>query len=91
MAKPLLNEDELYKKIEDEKIEIHPLVWELISHHIGNDLHMINLILGQAVLPAKDDPKPISVENARKIYEKVISVQGFIKKLRNATRKNKGF
>ena len=91
MANPLLNEEEIYKQIQDENISIHPLVWELLSHHIGNDLHMINLILGSAVLPAHNDPKPVSVELAQKIYEKVLAIQKFLKKLREATRREKGF
>ena len=91
MANPLLNEEEIYKKIQDENISIHPLVWDLLSHHIGNDLHMISLILGSAVLPANNDPKPVSVEHAKKLYEKVFAIQKFLKKLREATRKEKGF
>lgn len=91
MANPLLNEDKIYEKIKNNNITIHPLVWELMSHHVGNDLHIINLILGPAILPAKGDPKPISVEHAKKIYEKVLTVQKFMKKLSDATKKEKGF
>ena len=91
MARPLENEDKIYEKIRQEDISVHPLIWELLTHHIGNDLHIINLILAPSILPAKGEPKPVSAENARKIYEKVLSVQKFMKKLRESTKKEKGF
>ncbi|MEM7816825.1 MAG: hypothetical protein QXZ20_02840 [Candidatus Aenigmatarchaeota archaeon] len=43
MANPLANEKEIYEKIEKEKLTIHPIIWELINHHIRNDLNYIIL------------------------------------------------
>lgn len=91
MANKLSNEDEIYKKIHNENITVHPLIWELITHHIGNDLYMINLILAPAILPAKNRAKPISVEHAKKIYEKMLAIQKFLKELAAATKREKGF
>jgi hypothetical protein len=43
MANPLRDEDKIYEKIKKENITVHPLIWELISHHIRNDLFMLSL------------------------------------------------
>lgn len=43
MANPLREEDKIYEKIKQEHITVHPLVWELISHHIRNDLFLMSL------------------------------------------------
>lgn len=43
MAKPLPNEDKLYNKIRQERLLIHPLVWQIIIHHLRNDLQVISL------------------------------------------------
>ncbi|MCM8787473.1 MAG: hypothetical protein NC935_05390 [Candidatus Omnitrophica bacterium] len=46
MANPLPNEEEIYEIIKKEKIEVHPLVWDLIDHHIRNDLNAIAVAWG---------------------------------------------
>jgi hypothetical protein len=45
MANPLRDEDKIYERIKKENITIHPLVWELISHHIRNDIYLISLAI----------------------------------------------
>jgi len=90
MANPLPNEEELYKKIESENITIHPIVWELLSHHLGNDLYMISMMIESTVLN-KIKPKPITVEDGRKILDKVMVIKNFLSKLRKATKKDGGF
>ena len=45
MGNPLSNEEQIYSLIEQEKVYIHPLFEELLSHHIGNDLHIIMLTI----------------------------------------------
>ena len=90
MANPLPNEAELYKRIEKENISIHPIVWELLSHHLGNDLYMISMIIESTVLN-KIKPKPITTEDARKVLDKVMVIKDFLTKLRKATKKEAGF
>jgi len=46
MANPLPNENEIYEKIKKESITVDPLIWELLSHNIRNDIHCISLSLG---------------------------------------------
>ncbi len=43
MANPLPNEEEIYQKIEQENLSVHPLIWNLINHHIRNDLQAISM------------------------------------------------
>jgi len=77
MSNPLPNEQEIYAKIKKENITIHPLVWQLIEHHINNDIYMINLIIGSTVL----DGEPLSEENARKIISHGKAISDFLAKL----------
>ena len=46
MANPLVNEREIYKKIKDEGIVVHPVVWELVNHHVRNDLYLVSIAVG---------------------------------------------
>lgn len=46
MANPLPNEDKLYERFKNEHITISPLIWELIDHHIRNDLNLISVGIG---------------------------------------------
>lgn len=39
--------EELLKKISDENITIHPVVWDILTHVIGNRAYAIILILGE--------------------------------------------
>lgn len=77
MSNPLPNEAEIYKKIKDGNINIHPLLMELLEHHIGNDVYMINLIIGSTVL----DGEPLSVENAKKILGHCDQIKDILEKL----------
>lgn len=38
--------EELFQKIQDEKITINPAVWSLLTHVLGNRVYSITLILG---------------------------------------------
>jgi hypothetical protein len=49
MANPLPDEDNIYEMIKRENIRIHPRVWELINHHIRNDLNRISTGIGSLV------------------------------------------
>lgn len=46
MANPLRNEDKLYEILKKENVSVHPVVWELINHHIRNDLSLISTGIG---------------------------------------------
>ena len=83
MANPLGNENELYERIKKEKIEIHPIVWELLTHHIGNDLSIITMALDGTVLSNR--PKPLDKEMAQKMRDHAFNIKELIYKLREAT------
>ncbi len=46
MANPLPNEKEVYRRIEKEHLTIDPLIWNLLNHHIRNDLNWITMCVG---------------------------------------------
>lgn len=82
MSNPLPNEYEIYEKIKNGNINIHPLIWQLLEHHIGNDVYMINLIIGSTVL----DGEVLSVENAKKILNHCHQIKELLDKLDKLTR-----
>jgi hypothetical protein len=43
MANELPNEQELYDEIKRSGISIDPRLWQILSHHIGNDVQVIHL------------------------------------------------
>ena len=45
MANKLVDEDRIFQLIEKGEATIHPEVWKLLSHHIGNDLQAIYISL----------------------------------------------
>ena len=45
--------EELFKKIEDNKITVDPVVWELMGHVLGNRIYIISLIVSDLL----DTPK----------------------------------
>ncbi|MDP2941735.1 MAG: hypothetical protein Q8N85_05770 [Candidatus Omnitrophota bacterium] len=79
MANPLPNEKEVYEKIEKEKLTIPSPIWELLTHHLGNDLHAITLIAGSHV--TGEDKEAIPPEDGRKIVKHVEEVKEFMDKL----------
>lgn len=90
MATQLPYENEIYEKIKKEKITVHPLIWDLLTHHISDDLFFMMLALETSVLNTRY-PKPMTKENAQKIFERALAIKDFITKLRRATGKEAGF
>ncbi|MFA4889431.1 MAG: hypothetical protein WC628_07665 [Candidatus Omnitrophota bacterium] len=84
MARPLAGEAALYKKIEKEKLTIPDPIWELIDHHLGNDLYAISLIAGSHVMG--EDKEAIPEEDGEKIINHIEGMRVFLNKLRYITR-----
>jgi len=84
MANPLSNEKELYERIVKENLSVPPLVWELMDHYIGNDVFSICLIAGSHVTGHKE---PIPIQDGEKIIQHCEEIRLFLKKLREATKK----
>jgi len=81
MANPLSNEQEIYERIKKENITVHPLVWELLDHHIRNDLHVINIIIGSSVLFNQS----LSVPDAKKVINHTGQIKKFLDRLKKTT------
>ncbi len=84
MANPLSHEAGIYEKIKKENIKVHPLVWELIDHYIGNDIQAMQFIAGSYVVGS--DPEPIPAEHGKKIIAHCDEVRKFLLKLKEATK-----
>ncbi len=67
-------------------IPLHPILREMLTHYIGNDIYMINLIVGDAVDPIA--PAPLAIENAVKIVCHCRDIKTFMYRLRKATMPN---
>lgn len=89
MANPLPNEDELYERIKKENITIHPVIWELLTHHIGNDLGMVTMPLELMLDPKY--PIKLTPEKAKSMLEHAMSIKALINKLRDAIGKPRAF
>lgn len=83
MANPLPNEKEIYEKISKEKLTVPEEVWELLSHHLGNDLYAISLIAGSYV--TGEEKEPIPPEDGEKIIKHIEAIRGFLQKIKQAT------
>jgi acyl carrier protein len=64
-------------------IPLDPALREMLTHYIGNDIYMINLIVGDAVDPVA--PGPLSLENTGKIIGHCRSIKVFMDRLRKET------
>ena len=84
MANPLRNEKELYEKIKKEKLTIPAPIFELLRHHLGNDLYAITIIAGSHV--SGEDKESIPIEDGQKIIAHVEAAKRFLDKLTESTK-----
>ena len=80
MCNPLNDEKKIYEVIEKEHLGIPPLIWQLLDHHLGNDLYVITLIAGSHVI--RDAQEPIPAAEGKKIIERCQEIRRFLQKLR---------
>lgn len=66
-----------------ESVPLNPVIRHMFTHYIGNDVYMINLIVGDAIDPLF--PQDLCVELTRKILEHTHAIKDFMDKLREAT------
>ena len=64
---------------------LHPVIREMFTHYIGNDVYAINLMVQNLIDPV--DPKPIPLEVNQKIIGRIRTTRAFMEKLRQATYK----
>jgi hypothetical protein len=65
-----------------EKISLHPVIKEILTHYLGNDVYMINLIVGDCV--STIEPRPLSLQHVKEILCYIQSIKNFMKRLREA-------
>ena len=77
MANSIRTEDKLYKILKDEKVKVHPIIWELLNHHIRNDLYVITGITEDFF----DKKEPLTEEKKDKIFQRIKNIASLMKKL----------
>lgn len=66
-----------------ENIPLHPIIRELLTHHIYNDLNVIMIMVSFFTDP--DMPQPLTSDTARKIITYTQAMIDFLEKLRKVT------
>jgi len=77
VANPLPNETELYDRIKNEHISVHPLVWDTMYHYLGDYISAITFVAFFCV----EKNEPLSISDAKIIIEytrKIIDIVGKI-------------
>ena len=77
------------ERIREAGMVLHPVIRELVSHYVSNDIQCINFIVGFHLDP--DSEEPIPLEDAQKIVEYTLNMNVFLDKLRRATQQDAGF
>ena len=67
---------------------LHPLVRDLFTHYMGNDVHIINLCMSFYLDPR--DEKPVALKDAKKVLSCTMTMHQFLDRLREATSERKG-
>ncbi|MBI5421309.1 MAG: hypothetical protein HZA35_03295 [Parcubacteria group bacterium] len=83
MCNPLDNEKEIYEKISKEKLVVPSVIWQLLDHHLGNDIYVITLIAGTHVTGERQEPIPAG--EGRKIIEHCEEMRRFLQRLRKVS------
>ena len=69
-----------------ENAPLHPIIRDLFTHYVNNDLNIINLAIYDCVDPDKGQ-QPLTERHIQKILEHTRCIQDFLEKLRKATLK----
>lgn len=72
-----------------ENIPLHPIIREMFTHYIGNDVYMINLLVWDTIDPV--EPHRLSLEITKKVLNHTHSIKEFMERLREATSKKEDF
>ena len=82
--------DPLFKTIKQQNLRLHPVVHELFTHHMPNNINIIKIIVSDYLDPM-DGRETISTEHGKKILSYAHSTIQFLDKLREATSKKEVF
>lgn len=64
-------------------LPLHPIIREMLTHYIGNDIHTINFMVQDTIDPI--EPHPVPIEIIQKILAHTRSIKEFMERLRVAT------
>ncbi len=67
-----------------EDAPLHPIIRELFTHYVNNDLNIISLAIGDCDDPEKGQ-QPLTERHIQKILEHTHCIRDFLEKLRKAT------
>lgn len=81
MANPIPNEDKLYQILKEEGVKVHPIVWELLDHHIRNDLFGITAIVEDAY----DRKESLTDREKDIVLKRVKNISSVMRKIQEAT------
>ena len=81
MANPIRDEDKLYQILKDEGVKVHPIIWQLLDHHIRNDLFGISSVVEDAF----DRKEPLLEKEINSVIKRIKSIIAMLKKLQEAT------
>lgn len=66
-----------------DSIPLHPVLQDMFTHYIGNDVHMINLVTGSYI--DFSYPQDIPLEDIQRILNHTRTIKEFMDRLREAT------
>lgn len=66
-----------------ENIPLHPIIRDMFTHHVNNDLNIINLVVYDCIDP--EETKPMPQDHISQILEHTRAIREFLEKLRQAT------
>ncbi len=81
MANPIPNETELYERIKREQIHIHPLIWDVMYHYLGDYISVINLIASFYI----EQNVPMPLRDARMILAFTHRIKDVVDKILHPT------
>lgn len=80
MANPMPNEDKLYQVLKDENAEVHPIIWQILDHHIRNDLFVIMAVIEDS----SGKNQRLTGKKKKKIFQRIKNITSIIEKLKRA-------
>jgi len=63
---------------------LDPLIRDLLTYHLGNDIYCVNLIVQEAIEPSNKKPSHIPMHSLQKILEHTLAIKEFMDKLKAA-------
>jgi hypothetical protein len=79
----LASSDEFLFPSVESQMPLHPVIRHMLTHYIGNDTYMINLVLYDTIDPVA--PRPLTPDLAGMVLSHAKCIRDFLERLREAT------